>query len=153
MRPRVAYPNDWVSNLSIGREMMRRSFVIGRSPYADVVLADTSVARRHAEVVTTGDGRFHLTDCAAPTGTWRRANGGEDGKWEQIRQAFVAVDEPLRLGDHACTIQSLLGDRLDTEEGAGKGRWRHEGMPEAADPPRGRVERDPETGEIVSKRL
>ena len=142
--------------------MIRRSFVIGRSPYADVVLADTSVARRHAEVVTTGDGRFHLTDCAAPTGTWRRKDAGGDGKWERIRQTFVTVDEPLRLGEHDCTIQSLLGDRLVSEDGggrgdgaggAGKGRWRHEGMPEAADPPRGRVERDPETGEIVPKRL
>lgn len=139
--------------------MIRRSFVIGRSPYADVVLADTSVARRHAEIVTTGDGRFHLTDCAAPTGTWRRKGAGKGDTWERIRQDFVTVDEPLRLGEHDCTIQSLLGDRLETEEGsgrgggAGKGRWRHEGMPEAADPPRGRVERDPETGEIVPKRL
>ena len=139
--------------------MIRRSFVIGRSPYADVVLADTSVARRHAEVVTTGDGRYHLTDCAAPSGTWRRTDAGKDGKWERVRQAFVIVDEPLRLGDHACTILSLLGDRLVPEEGSvgtggdGKGRWRHEGMPEAADPPCGRVERDPETGEIVPKRL
>ena len=137
--------------------MTRRSFVIGRSPYADVVLADTGVARRHAEVVATADGRFHLTDCASETGTWRRA--GKDGPWEAVRQAFVAPDEPLRLGDHHCTVESLLGDQLRPEEGpgrgggAGKGRWRHEGMGETAEPPRGRVERDPETGEIVPKRL
>ena len=137
--------------------MSRRSFVIGRSPYADVVLADTGVARRHAEVVATADGRFHLTDCASETGTWRRAGSGDD--WEAVRQAFVAKDEPLRLGDYRCTIQDLLGDQLKTADGAGrgagsgKGRWRHEGAGEAAEPPRGRVERDPETGEIVPKRL
>ena len=137
--------------------MTRRSFVIGRSPYADVVLADTAVARRHAEIVVTADGRFHLTDCASETGTWRRA--GQDGPWQAVRQAFVAVDEPLRLGDHHCTIQSLIGDQLapggapGRGGGAGKGRWRHEGMGEAVEPPRGRVERDPETGEIVPKRL
>ena len=139
--------------------MTRRSFVIGRSPYADVVLADTGVARRHAEVVATADGRFHLTDCASETGTWRRAGASDDGAWEVVRQAFVAADEPLRLGDHHCTIQSLLGDQLAPQDGSGrgagsgKGRWRHEGMGEAAEPPRGRVERDPETGEIVPKRL
>ncbi len=139
--------------------MSRRSFVIGRSPYADVVLADTGVGRRHAEVVATADGRFHLTDCASETGTWRRKGGSESGAWEAVRQAFVTADEPLRLGDHHCTIESLLGDQLRPSEeqgrgaGTGKGRWRHEGMGEAADPPRGRVERDPETGEIVPKRL
>ncbi len=136
--------------------MTRRSFVIGRSPYADVVLADTGVARRHAEIVATADGRFHLTDCASETGTWRRSGTG--GPWEAVRQAFVAADEPLRLGEHHCTINALIGDQLAPEDGAGrggpgKGRWRHEGMGEAAEPPRGRVERDPETGEIVPKRL
>ena len=137
--------------------MTRRSFVIGRSPYADVVLADTGVARRHAEIVATADGRFHLTDCASEAGTWRRA--GTDGHWEAVRQSFVSPDEPLRLGDHHCTINALIGDQLNPKEGAGssggsgKGRWRHEGMGEAAEPPRGRVERDPETGEIVPKRL
>ena len=139
--------------------MNRRSFVIGRSPYADVVLADTGVARRHAELVATADGRFHQTDCASETGTWRRADGSEKGAWKSVRQAFVAADEPLRLGDHHCTIQSLLGDRLAPAEATGRGgvsgqgRWRYEGMGEAAEPPRGRVERDPETGEIVPKRL
>ena len=90
---------------------------------------------------------------------WRRAGASDDGAWEVVRQAFVAADEPLRLGDHHCTIQSLLGDQLAPQDGSGrgagsgKGRWRHEGMGEAAEPPRGRVERDPETGEIVPKRL
>ena len=39
-----------------------RTFVIGRSPDADIVLADVSVARQHAELVITDDGRFHLND-------------------------------------------------------------------------------------------
>ena len=136
--------------------MSRRSFVIGRSPYADVVLAAPGVARRHAELVATGDGRYHLTDCGSEGGTWRQA--GETGAWEPVRQAFVALDEPLRLGDHPCTVQSLLGDRLAADGGAGrggggKGRWRHDGVAEAPEPVRGRVERDPETGEIVPKRV
>ena len=125
--------------------MSRRSFVIGRSPYADVVLAAPGVARRHAELVATGDGRYHLTDCGSEGGTWRQA--GETGAWEPVRQAFVALDEPLRLGDR------LAADGGAGRGGGGKGRWRHDGVAEAPEPVRGRVERDPETGEIVPKRV
>lgn len=137
---------------------MRRSYVIGRSPYADVVLADASIARRHAEIVVTDDGRLYLTDCGSDAGTWRLEEGASE-RWERVRQGFIAAEEPLRLGEHRCTAAALLGDRLAPAEGQhGGGRWRHEGVGghgdrAAAGPPRGRVERDPETGEIIPKRL
>ena len=135
--------------------MTRRSYVIGRSPYADVVLADPGIAGRHAEIVATSDGRYHVTDCASETGTWHRAD--PEGDWESVRQAFVGPDDELRLGELACTVRSLLGDQLSPRGGQGsaKGRWRHEGLGagHAAEPQRGRVERDPETGEIVPKRI
>ena len=131
-----------------------RSYVIGRSPYADIVLPDTSVARRHAELVVTDDGRFYLTDCATETGTWRRipvAEGGES--WERLRQAFVTAEEPLRFGEQRATLSALVG-RPDPQGAAPDGRWRWDGPPEPApDKPRGRVERDPLTGEIVAKRV
>ncbi|NNG02862.1 MAG: FHA domain-containing protein [Inquilinus sp.] len=137
---------------------MRRSYVVGRSPYADVVLADGSVARRHAEIVVTGDGRLYLTDCGSEAGTWRLAEGSDD-RWERVRQDFIGAEEPLRVGEFRCTAATLLGDRLDrSTEAQGGGRWRHEGLGGGrrgggAEPPRGRVERDPETGEIIPKRL
>ncbi len=143
-----------------------KTVVIGRSPYADVVLADASVARRHVEVVVTDDGRFFITDCATETGCWRRvsADQGRD-HWEKLRQGFVSVDDHLRLGDHHCTLKDLLRDieLRDSAEtgpgGGGGGRGVDPGSGGAGgadrriESLRGRVERDPVTGEIIPKRL
>jgi hypothetical protein len=114
-----------------------------------VVIADASVAPHHAELVLTDDGRLHLTDCATAGGTWRQGEGGDGAPWHPVRQAFVAPDEPLRLGDHRCTAKELLrAGRGAASEAAGGGAW--EG------PARGRVRgpvvRDPATGEIVRRR-
>lgn len=146
-----------------------RSYVIGRSPYADIVLPDPTVARRHAELVATEDGRFHLTDCDAEGGTWRGLDAVDgEARWERLRQAFVTPETPLRFGDHRATLRELLGLAAPAAPGA-PGRWRWEGLAgQAGEPvvagvdgggrkgaaarPRGKVERDPVTGEIVAKR-
>jgi hypothetical protein len=128
-----------------------RTLVIGRSPFADVVIADASLAPHHAELVVTDDGRLYLTDCATEGGSWRRAAGEPGDGWQPVRQAFVRAEEPLRLGDHACTAAELLraargsghGEAGGTTVGGpGGDGWRV----------RGRVERDPATGEIVRRR-
>ena len=49
-----------------------KTFVIGRSSFADIVIPDESVAPRHAEVVITADGRYYVTDCASTGGTFER---------------------------------------------------------------------------------
>ena len=130
-----------------------RTLVIGRSPHVDVVVVDDTVAKRHAEVVVTEDGGLYLTDCATRTGTWRLAGArGSDEVWEKVRQRFVGRDEPLRLGSYRCTLGELIGEALAKrppgDQGDG-GDHRHGG----AEHPRGPVERDPRTGEIVRKRL
>ncbi|MDJ0942150.1 MAG: FHA domain-containing protein [Kiloniellales bacterium] len=144
-----------------------KTVVVGRSPYADVVLADASVARRHVEVVITDDGRYFVTDCATETGCWRRvsADQGRD-HWEKLRQSFVSMEDHLRLGDHHCTLKDLLRDvdLRDSAEtgpgggGAGRGGDAHGGgaaggADRRIESLRGRVERDPVTGEIIPKRL
>lgn len=139
-----------------------RTFVIGRSTYADIVLADETVAPRHAELVLSEDGRAFLTDCAMPGGTWRRANGepGPTG-WVPLRQDFVAAETSLRLGAYQCTGADLIRlaqARADspTANGHGEGGNGRDGGTEQADddrPAGGRVERDPDTGEIIRKRL
>ena len=131
-----------------------QTLIIGRSPDADIVLVDESVARQHAELVITDDGRFHLTDCGGDGGTWRSLarRGGED-IWERTRQSFVAPSQPLRFGQHRATVRELLAMRAPASEGgaaaasgAGGGRGSPGGLS-------GAVERDPRTGEIVRRRI
>lgn len=143
-----------------------KTVVVGRSPYADVVLADSSVARRHVEVVVTDDGRYFLTDCATATGCWRQVTSDHGREhWEKVRQGFVSSDDVLRLGDHRCTLKDLLRDvdlRDSAETGGGGGGRGGDlgggaagagGADRRIESLRGRVERDPVTGEIIPKRL
>lgn len=125
--------------------------MIGRSPFADVVIADASLAPHHAELVVTEDGRLYLTDCATAGGSWRRATAEAGAGWQPVRQAFVRPDEPLRLGDHACTAAELL--RAARGGGPGEASGAMLGGPGSDGRRlRGRVERDPVTGEIVRRR-
>jgi predicted component of type VI protein secretion system len=121
-----------------------RTLVIGRSPSADVVIADASLAPHHAELVVTDDGRLYVTDCATEAGTWVQ---GESSGWQPVRQGFVRADQPLRLGDHECTVDALLrrhrGPPADASPGGGDTAQRRV---------RGPVVRDPATGEIVRRR-
>ena len=120
-----------------------RTLVIGRSPSADVVIADASLAPHHAELVVTDDGRFYVTDCGTDAGTWVR--GEAAAGWQPVRQGFVRPDQPLRLGDHECTVDDLLR-RHRGAAGGRLSRWRGRWCSvECAGP----VARDPATGEIV----
>jgi len=123
--------------------------MIGRSHAADIVIAEASVAACHAELVITDDGRHHLTDCASGNGTWRRpVRALADGKWRPIRQGFVHLDDEVRLGEHCCTVRDLIAVAGATVLPDG-GDSRTDTEPYR---PRGRVERDPVTGEIVRRR-
>ena len=127
-----------------------RTLVIGRSPSADVVIADASLAPHHAELVITDDGRLYLTDCATDAGTWIQSEDQSASGWQPTRQGFVHADQPLRLGDYQCTAGDLLrwsrAAPADTLAGAGgwEGAWQRR--------VRGPVARDPTTGEIVRRR-
>lgn len=134
-----------------------RTFVIGRSPDADIVLADASVGHRHAELVITDDGRFHLTDCGGGDGTWRAValRGGQE-VWERTRQSFVASEQPLRFGGLCVTVQELLARREPNArdlETAGSSGGATGGGGTGEPSLRGPVERDPRTGEIVRRRI
>lgn len=133
-----------------------RTLVIGRSPFADVIIAEASVAPHHAELVVTDDGRLYLTDCATDSGTWRRAPAGDgtEGRWEPVRQAFIGEDDALRLGEHGCTPRELIeaareSPSADDEGRSGRQREYAESQRRRL---RGRVERDPVTGEIIRRR-
>lgn len=132
-----------------------KTLVIGRSAYADIVLADASIALHHAELVVTDDGRYFLTDCAGETGTWRQKGQAEGGSgWVPLRQAFVSPDEPLRLGDHLCTAAELAGESRGDRSAAPRSFGDGDGARTGGSVERsgGRVERNPVTGEIVRRR-
>jgi hypothetical protein len=122
-----------------------RTYLVGRSAYADIVIADPSVAEHHAEIVATADGRLFVTDCATGAGTWRLA---ADGSWERLRQAFVAPEAVLRLGAHRCVLRELLAPLAAEEAGERGGGGGGEGERLL----KGRVARDPATGELVRRR-
>lgn len=135
-----------------------QTLVIGSSANADIVLADATVARQHAELVITDDGRYHLTDCGGDGGTWRavaRRRGEE--VWERTRQSFVALRQPLRFGQYRTSIEALLAPRAAAVQAAaaaaGEGGGGAAGGGPADPALRGPVERDPRTGEIVRRRI
>lgn len=126
---------------------MTRTYIIGRSAHADIVLADASVDPHHAELVKTDDGRYFLTDCGRPGGTW--TTGGPttaDPAWQPIRQTYLDIDQALRLGDFQCRLRDLLALLPDP----GPAGDEH---PARLPRPHGSVQRDPHTGEVVRRRL
>lgn len=126
-------------------EAPERTLVVGRSPHADLTLAEPSVASRHAEIVVTSRGRLHLTDCGSPGGTWIQDDAG--GAWRRVRQAFVRPEMRLRLGEHVCRAGDLVRDRPPASAPGSRGG----SGPGVGG--RGRIERDPATGEIVRRRF
>lgn len=124
-----------------------RTIVVGRSGHADAALADSGVAPRHLELTETEDGRWYAVAVALdPAGAplvLKKTAAGEDGRWAPLRQDFVAAEDRLRLGAQAeWTVAGLIALAAANAEGADGRR---------GDLQSGRVERDPETGEIVRR--
>lgn len=134
-----------------------KTFVIGRSQYADMRLPDSSIAPHHAEIVLTVDGRVHVTDTGSRGGTWRRVATETGEAWAPIRQGFVGAEEVLRFGGQIVPVADLLRDLMPKSEpgagaGGGQGAGGGGGKPRAS-ALKGPVQRDPVTGEIVRRRL
>lgn len=124
-----------------------KNYTIGRDErLSDIVLADPTISKMHAELVVTGEGHCYLTDCGSTNGTFR-ASGGD---WEKIRQSYVEFDEPLRIGSYETTVRILLealphsaqGKAVDSESGGGGA-----GTPRPFFP-KGKLRRNPQTGEL-----
>ena len=71
-----------------------QTYLIGRQQDCDLQLDDSTVSRRHAEVILAPDGRYYLTDCNSAGGTYIHESAG----WRQIRQEFVSAGQRLRFG-------------------------------------------------------
>ncbi len=133
-----------------------KTFVIGRHQDCDLVLNDTSVSRRHAEVVPMPDGCYYITDRNSTGGTFVHSDSG----WEQIRQRFVKAIDRLRLGGHEIDA-SRLGLLCRLPERGGVADIEDSSLQEASgfsnptpndgpDPNKGLM-RDPMTGEVIEK--
>lgn len=81
-----------------------RKFVIGRDAGCDLVLADESVSRRHAELLLFDDGMLFLTDCASRLGTTLT----RDGRTRPLHQEVLMPRDRLVLGELALSTEDLL---------------------------------------------
>ena len=77
--------------LSDGRRVAvgSKAVVIGRLPECDVVLADSNVSRRHAEVQRRGDGVF-VTDLGSTNGTRSTAS--------LVREQLLSSGDEISVG-------------------------------------------------------
>lgn len=145
-----------------------RSLSIGRSGSCDIVLADPTVSRRHAMLLTSEDGTHRFVDTSSLSGSYLYA----EAAWHALTDAEVHVSDRLRLGDVVTTVAELLEwaassrrssqgstiagpmsgdtDRSEAATAPPPGKPA-EPVPEGGPShrPRTLVERDPATGRIV----
>jgi len=112
-----------------------RKSTIGRAPTCDIVLADESVSRVHAELAFLADGRLLVTDCRSTQGTVLLRVGGAQIK---VRQELVSPQDSLRFGTVTMTVKELLR-ALDLKHPAAGdgGHGCQKVSPAAAMPPEG----------------
>ena len=82
-----------------------RKYTIGRAPSCDIVLADESVSRLHAELTFLEEGKLLVTDCRSTQGTSLMQPGG---KLCFIRQERVSPQDTLCFGTVAMQVKELL---------------------------------------------
>lgn len=106
-------------------------YVIGREPDPSqprILLEDRSISRTHGKLSVLGNGRFIIEDLRSQNGTYVREKGG----WKRVDRADVGSADEVRLGMFTATVADLLARAIYT-------------------PGRVRMERNPETGEIVKR--
>jgi hypothetical protein len=82
-----------------------RKYTIGRAPTCDIVLANESVSRVHAELAFLEGGKLLVTDCRSTQGTFLMSHGGEV---RSIKQELVSPTDTLRFGSVSMPVKELL---------------------------------------------
>jgi len=77
---------------------------IGRSDTNDIVLDDTSVSRKHAELEDLGGGAWRLTDTGSSAGTFVK----DGGQWTQISSADIETDTEVRFGEVEFNLADII---------------------------------------------
>ncbi len=83
-----------------------RQYRIGRADTNDIVLADATVSREHAELTELGGGRFRIKDLGSAYGTSVRPAEA----WEKVTESELRHDTALRLGEYETTVAEMLRD-------------------------------------------
>ncbi|MCB0325289.1 MAG: FHA domain-containing protein [Bdellovibrionales bacterium] len=84
--------------------MGTRRLTIGRSSECDIVLADPSVSRVHAELTVSDDGSLAVADRKSTSGTFLVQNGEP----RRIAASKIAPGEAVRFGSMELTAAELL---------------------------------------------
>lgn len=92
--------------------MASETITIGRGDSCDIVLADRSVSRNHAEVVLDRNGQMFITDCQSACGVFI-VRGGEK---EKISQGRVPRNADVAFGDFVLSADELLELVMETLE-------------------------------------
>lgn len=128
-----------------------KAFSIGRSKECDVVIVDPTVSRRHAELVVKSESEFTLTDSGSSFGTFI----GRGDEWAQVETATVRIDDRVKLGRHETTVRGIMTAVLNKlrQDAAANTTAEPVAQPPPEPPVRKPViERDPETGEIITRK-
>jgi FHA domain/TIR domain len=80
------------------RLLEKNTTVIGRDPDCDIVLPDTSISRRHAEIYRSG-GAFQIRDLKSTNGIW--VNNAS------VDEHFLELGDEIRIGSFKMTFLSL----------------------------------------------
>lgn len=78
-----------------------RTLIVGREGH--IFLGDDSVSRHHAEI-SFADGKILLRDLESTNGIYLVRNN----RAVRFRQEYVELNQPIVIGRHQCTVQSLL---------------------------------------------
>lgn len=81
-----------------------RTFVLGRDKACDVVLADETVSRKHAELTFLEDGQMFLTDRRSKFGT----EIAGPARKKKVNQEFVTLAEVVRFGEMEVPVADLV---------------------------------------------
>jgi len=80
------------------------SFRIGRASDNDIVLADDTVSRHHAELRFLDDGRLLLCDSKSSQGTVLT----QFDESREVDEAFVTPTDQVRFGDMTVTVGDMI---------------------------------------------
>ncbi|MFI3223521.1 MAG: FHA domain-containing protein [Methylococcaceae bacterium] len=84
--------------------MQSYKVIIGRSNDCDLVLADMTVSRHHAEIEMIEGNRLLLTDCQSTHGSFVIIEGSE----KKIKQQIITKHDILRFGNIKIPVSEIL---------------------------------------------